>query len=106
MTEEERLALAQIVRIASGMYDSLFPDVRMPYMMCMHNAPLHQTELLQHAYHFGIEFMPPMRSATLQQYRASSESGAGAWCNPNCPEEKAIELRAALERFLQNDTQW
>ncbi|MEG1849228.1 MAG: hypothetical protein RR197_01580, partial [Oscillospiraceae bacterium] len=37
---------------------------------------------------------------TVQQFFASSETGAGAWCNPNCPEEKAVELRAAYERYL------
>ena len=40
-----------------------------------------------------------MRGADRQQFFASSETGAGAWCNPNCPEEKAQELRAAYEKY-------
>ncbi|MEG1072120.1 MAG: galactose-1-phosphate uridylyltransferase, partial [Oscillospiraceae bacterium] len=52
------------------------------------------------AFHFHIEFVPPMRSETVQQFFASSETGAGAFCNPNKPEDKAGELREAYERYL------
>jgi UDPglucose--hexose-1-phosphate uridylyltransferase len=49
--------------------------------------------------HFHVKFFPPMRAADKQQFFASSETGAGAWCNPNCPEEKALELRAAYLKY-------
>ena len=95
MTDDELNALGEIVRDTSAMYDALF-DTPFPYMMCMHNAP---TDGASNAfYHFHIEFIPPMRSADKQQFFASSETGAGAWCNPTCPEEKAGELRMAWQK--------
>ncbi len=99
MSEQQLDALGETVRAVSGMYDSLF-DTLFPYMMCMHNAPINSDiENVEEIYHFHIEFMPPMRSANVQQFRASSESGAGAWCNPNCPESKALELKSAYEKY-------
>jgi len=92
MTGAELDALGEIVRDASGMYDALF-DTPFPYMMCMHNAPTGGDS--DEFFHFHIEFIPPMRSAEKQQFFASSETGAGAWCNPTCPEERAQELRSA-----------
>lgn len=98
MSEKELDALGETVRAVSGMYDSLF-DLELPYMMCMHNAPVNPSDM-EDAFHFHIEFIPPMRSGTVQQFFASSETGAGAWCNPSSPEEKAEELRAAYEEYI------
>jgi len=106
MTDMELDALGEIVRDASAMYDQLF-NMPFPYMMCMHNAPVSVVctnapsggDPSYSAYfHFHIEFIPPMRAADKQQFFASSETGAGAWCNPTCPEEKAEELKAAMLR--------
>ena len=113
MTSKELDALGEAVRDVSAMYDALF-DKPFPYMMCMHNAPLGlgagaefdtetessftDTTVYGDYYHFHIEFIPPMRTADKQQFFASSETGAGAWCNPTCPEEKAAELREAWNR--------
>jgi UDPglucose--hexose-1-phosphate uridylyltransferase len=95
MTDAELDALGRIVRDTSAMYDALF-DMPFPYMMCMHCAP---TDGASDAfYHFHIEFIPPMRAADKQQFFASSEMGAGAFCNPTCPEEKAAELRRAWKK--------
>jgi len=95
MTDQELDALGEIVRNASAMYDALY-DKPFPYMMCMHNAPTDGGDYTH--YHFHIEFIPPMRSAVKQQFFASSETGAGAWCNPTCPEEKAKQLQAAWKK--------
>ena len=100
MSEAQLNALGETVRAVNGMYDTLF-DEPLAYMMCMHNAPINSgVKDIDKSFHFHIEFMPPMRSASVQQFRASSESGAGAWCNPNCPEAKAEELRQAYERYI------
>lgn len=99
MDAETLCALGETVRSVAGMYDTLF-DVSFPYMMCMHNAPVNMgNPLVPEAFHFHVEFVPPMRSATVQQFFASSETGAGAYCNPNKPEDKAAELREAYARF-------
>ena len=99
LTAPELDALGRIVRDASGMYDRLF-GFPFPYMMYMHNAPT--GGCFDEHYHFHIEFLPPMRAADKQQFFASSETGAGAWCNPTCPEEKAGELREAWGNRLRN----
>ncbi|MDR1061766.1 MAG: galactose-1-phosphate uridylyltransferase [Clostridiales bacterium] len=123
MTEGELDALGTTVRDCAGMYDALF-GAAFPYMMCMYNAPTpgalrdgcgesdaggaaaagcgeSGAGALRDGCvsHFHVKFYPPMRSADKQQFFASSETGAGAWCNPNCPEEKAGELRAAYKKY-------
>lgn len=96
-TPEERVDLAETLRLTSGMLDSLF-GYKFPYMMCMHNAPVNGEDTSDY-YHFHIEFFPPMRSAEKMKFNASSETGAWAHCNPTAPEEKAQELREAYQRF-------
>lgn len=99
LTVEERKSLAVTLKNTVGMLDSLF-DYKFPYMMCMHNAPVNCDDNADY-YHFHIEFFPPMRSENKQKFNASSETGAWAHCNPTAPEEKAVELRQAYERFIQ-----
>ena len=98
-TKEERQALAVTIRDTVGMLDSLF-DTAFPYMMCMHNAPVNLGDFSQD-FHFHIEFFPPLRTKTVQKFNASSETGAWAFCNPTCPEERAQELREAYQRFME-----
>lgn len=98
--DEEKTALALTVKQTVGMLDALF-DKPFPYMMCMHNAPVDGTDYSKD-YHFHIEFFPPMRSADKQKFNASSETGAWAHCNPTAPEEKAVELREAYEKFIKS----
>lgn len=100
----ERLNLGKILRDVTGAYDNLFEDLpKFPYMMCMHNGPtnMEDTPHSNHIsyYHFHIELYPPMRASDKQQFQASSETGVWAHCNPTSPEEKAEEIRRALERF-------
>jgi UDPglucose--hexose-1-phosphate uridylyltransferase len=96
--DEEKDALAAILKETVGMMDSLF-DYRFPYMMCMHNAPVNGMDASDY-YHFHIEFFPPMRSAEKQKFNASSETGAWAHCNPTSPEEKAKELQQAHKKYI------
>lgn len=91
-------ALANALRETAGMLDSLF-DMPFPYMMAMHQTPVNSGAA--DYYHFHIEFFPPMRAKDKQKFNASSETGAWAHCNPTAPEEKAPELRAAHEKYLQ-----
>lgn len=97
--EEEKASLAKTVKRTVGMLDSLF-DTKFPYMMCMHNAPVNSGDMSED-FHFHIEFFPPMRSADKQKFNASSETGVWAHCNPTCPEETAVELRNAYEKFMK-----
>lgn len=104
LNTDERVSLADIIKVVTGCYDELF-GFMFPYMMCMHNAPVNSEKEypgLHDYYHFHIEFYPPMRSADKQQFMASSETGIWAHCNPTAPEEKAKELREAVDRFLKS----
>ena len=100
-TEDERKDFAKCLKETTGMLDSLF-DMKFPYMMCMHNAPVNGEDPSEY-YHFHVEFFPPMRSADKIKFNASSETGAWAHCNPTAPEEKAKELRAAHKKFLDKN---
>lgn len=100
-TSQQRDALAQVFRHTVGMLDNLF-GYAFPYMMCMHNAPIHGRDY-RADFHFHIEFFPPMRAANKQKFNASSETGAWAHCNPTCPEQAAQELRDAYARFCKAD---
>ncbi len=97
-TVRERVNLGDIIQKITGMYDNLF-DTRFPYMLCMHNAPVNGEDV-RDSYHFHIEMLTPMRAATVQQFRASSESGAWAGCNPSSPEQNAAQMREAMGRFM------
>lgn len=93
--------LAKILKETAGTLDSLF-GYPFPYMMCMHQEPVNSGDFSD-SFHFHIEFFPPMRAADKQKFNASSETGAWAACNPTAPEEKAVELRAAHKKFLENN---
>jgi len=96
--DEEKLALAEAIRNTVGMFDNLF-DMPFPYMMCMHQSPVNYEDTSDY-YHFHIEFFPPMRAGDKIKFNASSETGVWAHCNPTAPEEKAVELREAYNKFL------
>ena len=81
------------------MYDHLF-GFPFPYMMCLESAPVNTG--VEYDYHFHVEFFPPMRSADKLKMNASSETGVFAHCNPSSPEEKAAELRAAYQRYIES----
>ena len=98
-TDEERTALAETLRQATGTLDALF-GYQFPYMMCMYNQPVNEQEDYGDIFHWHIAFYPPMRSADKVKFNASSETGAWAHCNPTCPEDTAIELRQAYARFM------
>jgi UDPglucose--hexose-1-phosphate uridylyltransferase len=101
-SENEKDSLAAILRNTAGTLDSLF-DFAFPYMMCIHQKTVNTGDMSEKHYHFHIEFYPPMRSANKIKYNASSETGAWAPCNPTSPEEKALELRGAYERFMAKE---
>ena len=99
--DEEKTALASILKDTVGTLDSLF-DYEFPYMLCMHQSPVNSGDY-DKFYHFHIEFYPPMRSRDKQKFNASSETGAWAPCNTTAPEEKAEELRQAYRRYLEKN---
>ncbi|HCC34564.1 MAG TPA: galactose-1-phosphate uridylyltransferase [Ruminococcaceae bacterium] len=100
-TAEEKTDFADVLQKTTGMLDSLF-GYKFPYMMCMHNGPVNSGDCSDY-FHFHVEFFPPMRSENQQKFNASSETGVWAHCNPTAPEDKAVELKEALKRFIVAD---
>lgn len=94
----EKYNLARALKETTGTLDALF-GFHFPYMMCMHQEPVNSGDVSAYC-HFHIEFFPPMRTADKQKFNASSETGAWAHANTTKPEEKAIELREAHDRFV------
>lgn len=97
LTDPERLALADVLRVVLGGYDRLF-GFPMPYVMSMHQAPADDGQH-QAVSHLHLEFTPPHRTETKLKYLAGSELGAGAFINDTAPEDTAARLRAAVEGF-------
>ncbi|PKK86225.1 MAG: galactose-1-phosphate uridylyltransferase [Thermoplasmata archaeon HGW-Thermoplasmata-1] len=90
LDEDERFALAAMLKEIISRYDSFF-GFELPYMMMLYQKP---TDGDGHEYyHFHIEFRPLHRSPDKVKYLASVESGAGNFINDTVPEEKAKELR-------------
>lgn len=99
-TAEERIALADILKQTTGTMDELF-DRLFPYMMVLHQRPVHYDEAVESYYHFHIEFYPPLRARDRIKYYASSEMGAWAATNPLCVEETAVHMREAHQKYLK-----
>lgn len=100
-TQEEKLALAEMLKGATGTMDQLF-DKLFPYMMVIHQRPV-GGESVEDYYHFHIEFYPPLRDKDKIKWYASSEMGAWAAANPMAVEETAPRMREAYERYLRKE---
>lgn len=85
--EAEELAglLPRLIRA----YDRVF-QAPMPYMLALH-------QLADARFHFHVELLPVGRAPGKLKLAASSEMAFGFWMNDSFPEDKAAELRAALE---------
>ncbi|MGB0385335.1 MAG: galactose-1-phosphate uridylyltransferase [Ardenticatenaceae bacterium] len=94
LSEQELRDLAQILKKTLVKLDNLW-QMSFPYVMAVHQAP---TDGHDHpAYHFHIEFHPPLRKPNLMKYLAGAELGGGNYINNGAPEEKAAEVRAQSE---------
>lgn len=101
---KERDDLAAILKNITGAMDTMFHKL-FPYMMCIHQSPVNSAEYCDAGeyYHFHIEFYPPLREAHKIKYYAGSEMGAWAACNPMAVEDTVKNLRAAYEKFTNDN---
>lgn len=86
------LTLRQINRLYDCLYD--FP---LPFMMAIHQNPTDGFDR-RAWFRMHVKFYPLHRSRDKIKYCASCETDAFAHCNPTYPEEKAEDLRQALQR--------
>ncbi len=91
LSNREKKALAEILKIVTMKYDRLF-DMEFPYMMMFFQAPVNEEDL-SYLFHFHIEFNPPRRAKDKIKWMASVETGTWTFINPVLPEEAAKRLR-------------
>jgi UDPglucose--hexose-1-phosphate uridylyltransferase len=83
--------LAAVLKTVVIKFDNLW-RMPFPYVMALHQAPADNGEYS--AFHFHIEFHPPLRRPNLLKYLAGPEIGGGNFLSDTSPEEKAAELQA------------
>jgi UDPglucose--hexose-1-phosphate uridylyltransferase len=91
LSETEVADLARVLQEVVVRFDNLW-QMPFPYVMPLHQAPTDGGDY--RAFHFHIEFHPPLRKPNLLKYLAGPEIGGGNFLSDTSPEEKAAELRA------------
>jgi UDPglucose--hexose-1-phosphate uridylyltransferase len=91
LTQHEVLALAGTIKTVTARYDNLW-QMPFPYVMALHQAPTDGGDYS--AYHFHIQFHPPLRRPNLLKFLAGPEIGGGNFLSDTLPEAKAAELLA------------
>lgn len=70
-TEEEKIALADAIKVLTIKYDNLF-ETSFPYSAGMHQAPVNDGEHLE--WHWHMHFLPPLlRSAVVKKFMVGYE---------------------------------
>jgi UDPglucose--hexose-1-phosphate uridylyltransferase len=88
LNKVEMRDLAEALKNLLVRYDNLW-RMPFPYVMTLHYAP----SAADRAFHFHIEFHPPLRKPNLMKYLAGPEIGGGNFLSDTLPEDKAEELR-------------
>jgi UDPglucose--hexose-1-phosphate uridylyltransferase len=91
LSDAERADLASVLHETLVRFDNLW-QMPFPYVMVLHQAPTDGRRYP--AFHFHIEFHPPLRKPHLLKYLAGPEIGGGNFLSDTAPEAKAAELRA------------
>jgi len=91
LNDAEARDLAEVLKDTVVRFDNLW-QMPFPYVMPLHQAPTDDGDY--RAFHFHIEFHPPLRRPDLLKYLAGPEIGGGNFLSDTSPEEKATELRA------------
>jgi UDPglucose--hexose-1-phosphate uridylyltransferase len=92
MSDNEIRDFAAVLKQTLVRFDNLW-RMSFPYVMVLHQSPTDGGDY--RAFHFHIEFHPPLRRPNLLKYLAGPEIGGGNFLSDTAPEERAAELRAA-----------
>ena len=98
LSDEERYALADVLKVATKTYNTLF-DMSLPYIMAIHQKPTDGKDYS--FYHMHIEFYPPNRDKEKVKYAAGIEWGAGTFTYDALPEERARQLQRACVKAIR-----
>jgi UDPglucose--hexose-1-phosphate uridylyltransferase len=91
LSDREVTDFAEVLQATLIRFDNLW-QMPFPYVMPLHQAPTDGGDY--RAFHFHIEFHPPLRKPNLLKYLAGPEIGGGNFLSDTSPEEKASELKA------------
>ena len=93
--EELRDLAALLLQVIQG-YNALFDGAMapMPYLLGLH-------QLADERFHLHVEILAIGRAPGKLKYAASSESIWYLWTNDSLPQQKAQELRQAIERIAE-----
>ena len=91
MSAGEITDLASVLKTVLVKLDNLW-RMPFPYVMVLHQAPTDGGDY--DAFHFHIEFHPPLRKPNLLKYLAGPEIGGGNFLSDTSPEEKAAVLQS------------
>jgi UDPglucose--hexose-1-phosphate uridylyltransferase len=91
LSDREVADFAEVLLETLIRFDNLW-RMPFPYVMPLHQAPTDGGNY--EAFHFHIEFHPPLRKPNLLKYLAGPEIGGGNFLSDTSPEEKAKELKA------------
>ncbi len=103
LSNDERRDLAEALKTVTVKYDNLW-KMSFPYVMPLHNAPCDGGDY--DAFHFHIEFHPPLRKPNLLKYLAGPEIGGGNFLSDTSPEMKASELQAQSPIHYKKETKF
>lgn len=91
LTNKELKDFAEVLKTVLIKFDNLW-KMPFPYVMVLHQTPTDGGDYA--AFHFHIEFHPPLRKPNLLKYLAGPEIGGGNFLSDTAPEDKAAELKA------------
>jgi UDPglucose--hexose-1-phosphate uridylyltransferase len=91
MSSGELKDFADVLKTVLVKFDNLW-QMPFPYVMPLHQAPTDGGDYS--AFHFHVEFHPPLRKPNLLKYLAGPEIGGGNFLSDTSPEQKAEELQA------------
>lgn len=99
LSEEELEEFAEVLKTVLIKFDNLW-KMEFPYVMVLHQSPTDGGDYS--AFHFHIQFHPPLRKPNLLKYLAGPEIGGGNFLSDTSPEEKAAELKAQSDIHYKN----
>ncbi len=101
LSEIETKDFAKVLKKVLVKFDNLW-RMPFPYVMVLHQSPTDAGNY--QAFHFHIEFHPPLRKPNLLKYLAGPEIGGGNFLSDTSPEEKAAELKAQSDVHYKQET--
>jgi UDPglucose--hexose-1-phosphate uridylyltransferase len=100
LSSEEITDFADVLKKVLVKFDNLW-KIPFPYVMPLHQAPTDGGDYS--AFHFHIEFHPPLRKPNLLKYLAGPEIGGGNFLSDTSPEEKAAELQSSPDIHYKSE---